>query len=102
MTQEIQDVARERIPSPSALREIREKLMLSQNELSRALGFGPNGADVIRAWEKGERGGKEFKPTPTAWAALRYLLMLVETLKAFGPDHAATAKMRRLLPEALR
>ena len=90
------------IPAPAVLRATREALGLSQAELAAALGFGPHGDKTVRDWEHGYRNGQPFQPTPTAWAAFRYLLMIVETLRAFGPDHPSTRKMRDLLPETLR
>lgn len=89
-------------PTAGDLRLIREGLGLSQTELAGALGFGPNGAQTVRAWEYGEKDGKPFWPTPLAWAALRYLVMVVEMYQRMDRESENSARIRRLLPECLR
>ena len=64
-------------PTPADLRRAREWLGLSQPELSDELGFKEGGAGVIRAWEKGERFGKSFSPTPLALNALRFMVLVI-------------------------
>lgn len=82
------------IPTGPELRQIREHLGLSQNELSDALGFGSRGARTIRNWEQ----DPTFRPTPLAWCALRYLLTVVEIYKEMDRESPAHAKISRLLP----
>jgi DNA-binding transcriptional regulator YiaG len=86
------------IPDAGKLREIRERLGLSQPELAAALGFGVNGDRTVRSWEQ----DTDFRPTPLAWAALRYMLMVVEIYREIDKESSASAKIARLLPEALR
>lgn len=89
-------------PVPNELRLIREGLGLSQPELAGVLGFSPlNGHKTIRDWEHGTRDGEPFAPTPTAWAALRYLVMVVE-LYGELPSGQQKAKIASLLPDVLR
>lgn len=89
------------IPGPSALRVFREMLFLSQTELSAALHFGPNGDKTVRDWESGNRNGEPFAPTPTAWAAFRYLIGLADTYRSL-PSGDQRKKIAALLPESLR
>lgn len=110
---EISDL-RDPLPTPARLREIREAMGLSQMELASALGFGPNGAKTVRDWEAGKRASEPFRPTPTAWAAMRYLASIVSALKPYEsiPDgdydvldnaaHEAMRKLRSSLPEFMR
>lgn len=87
------------IPTNSELRLIRQHLGLSQMELASALGFRlPRGELTIREWER----DPEFHPTPLAWCALRYMLMVVEIYRETDAESSAYAKISRLLPEALR
>jgi transcriptional regulator with XRE-family HTH domain len=85
-------------PSRLCLRECREYLGLSQNELAAAIGFRDNGADVIRAWEQGERYGRPFAPTPLAWAALRMLVIAVRLWRSL-PSGAERNAIGALLPQ---
>lgn len=84
-------------PSADALRQLREQLGLSQSELAQALGFGANGARVVRGWEDGT-----FVPNPTSWKALRYLVLVTSVYRAMDPEQAATAVLGSMLPEAIR
>lgn len=86
------------IPCSTELRVIRERLGLSQDELASALGFLQNGERTVRSWEQ----DPDFRPTPLAWSALRYLLMVVEIYREMDKESSASAKIARLLPEALR
>lgn len=85
------------IPKPSALREMRENLGLSQAELAEALGFASGGERTIRSWEKGERDGKPFEPTGLAWAAFRYLDILVTVYEEL-PASALRSRIGAVLP----
>lgn len=86
------------IPSPGELRRIRESLGLSQAELAHALGFQPvNGETLIRRWEK----GIDYRPTNTAWQAIRYLVMVMD-LYDDAPEGPERTKIGSLLPECLR
>lgn len=60
------------IPPPQVLREMREGLGLSQNELADALAIGKNGAKHIRHWEK----DPDYHPTNAVMQSLRYLIAL--------------------------
>ena len=84
------------IPTAGDLRQIREGLGLSQSEFGSVLGFGPKAERVVRRWEDDEA----FRPTPLAWAAIRYLVMLLD-LYGQLPTGPRTDKIRRLLPECL-
>jgi DNA-binding transcriptional regulator YiaG len=87
------------IPTNSQLRQIREHLGLSQAELASALGFRPQrGEHTVREWET----DPDFHPTPLAWCALRYMLMVVEIYRETDAESPAHAKISRLLPETLR
>lgn len=85
------------VPTSGDLRRIREGLGLSQSEFARALGFGVRADRVIRRWED-EEG---FRPTPLAWAAIRYLVIVVE-LYGQMPAGDRKGKIRNLLPEVLQ
>ena len=89
-------------PGPEALKDIRLKLGLSQRQLAEALGFGPNGPDMVRWWEAGYRAGAPFTPTGPAWAAFRYLATLVCAYRGMDQESPEAAKLARLLPECLR
>lgn len=90
------------VPPPAELWEMRRQLGLSAEQLGSALNFGPNGARTVSAWEVGHRNGEEFKPKPTAWAAFRYLFILVEAYRALPAGSAVRHNIGRLLPEELR
>lgn len=86
------------IPNRDELRRIRESLGLSQKEFAAAIGFkNPAGEDTVRRWEKDETA----KPSPTAWQAIRYLVMVLD-LYDDAPDGPEKAKIASLLPECLR
>lgn len=78
--------------------------MLSQTELAGAIGFAPGGAKTIRSWEDGERDGQPFRPTPTAWAAFRYLVILTMIFRdRHGPaDLSMQKNLANLLPECVK
>lgn len=86
------------IPSSTELRKIREHLGLSQYELSSALGFRENGERTVLRWEQ----EPDYRPTPLAWSALRYMLMVVEIYREMDAESPAYAKISRLLPETLK
>ena len=90
------------IPSGNELRRMREELGLSQSELANALGFGANGAKVIRDWEHGDRADQPFKPNPTSWAAFRYLFLLVSIYRQLAPTDPTAVRLRGSLPLTLR
>lgn len=90
------------IPAPGELRRAREEIGISQQELSSALGFGPNGARTIRSWEDGWRDGEVFKPTATAWAAFRYLIALVAAYRRLHPADPVRLLLEPALPDVLK
>ena len=85
------------IPTAGDLRQIREWLRLSQSELGTVLGFGQKAERVVRRWETDET----FRPTPLAWAALRFLVIAVDLHRAMADGHARD-RIAALLPEAVR
>lgn len=90
------------IPTPSDLRRLRESLRLSQSELASVLGFSNGGDKVVRDWERGERGGSSFRPTPTAWAAFRHIAILVDLYREEVIFPKTKAYLREMLPECLQ
>jgi DNA-binding XRE family transcriptional regulator len=74
------------IPDGATLRQLREEIGLSQTELADELGFKESGADVVRAWEKGERSGKPCHPTPLAWRCFRLIVILWRATRAEKRD----------------
>lgn len=90
------------MPDGHGLRLMREGLGFSQSELAAALGFGPNGSDVIRHWEHGYRGGQPFKPTPVAWNALQFLVLLHSIYKQLELTDPLAACLRLHLPPDLQ
>lgn len=87
-------------PTPADLRHIREWLGLSQYEMAGVLGFKKTGHFTVRWWEDGKRNGFPFKPTPTVWAAIRYLTLSVMLYRQM-PSGAARESLRVLLPEVV-
>jgi len=95
-------IATTALPTPYELRLLRESLGLSQADMARALGFAASsGPKTVRDWEHGHRDGGPFFPSPTAWAALRYLLMVVEIYRCL-PSGAHRSRLAQILPECLR
>ncbi len=88
------------IPDGDTLRQLREEIGLSQPELAAELGFKESGADVIRAWEKGERGGKPCHPTPLAWRCFRLLAVSWRATRL--PKSGAWEYVYDNLPEVMR
>jgi transcriptional regulator with XRE-family HTH domain len=90
------------IPTCGDLRNIREYLGVSQRELAVALGFTEDsGRKVIRDWEGGVRCGKPFKPTPTAWATLRYLVTVIDLYRTYTPESPTAKQIRLIIPRCL-
>lgn len=89
----------EEVPSGDGLRQIRERIGLSQTELAQALFKNAKNAHVVRKWETDR---EHFRPTPLAWTALRYLLVTVEVYRELDPASPASKKIANLLPECLR
>lgn len=88
------------IPAPAALKALREEIGLSIDGLAYELGFTKNGADIVRAWERGTRNGQPCKPTPLAWRCFR---LLVVASRCVGMDvTAAAAYLRAHLPEGVQ
>lgn len=89
--------------SPDDLRQIREGFGLSQSEFAGALGFGRNGADIVRSWEKGERRGDPFAPTPSILLLIRLLQASSRTLALLedGRPQSAEGVLREALPGEL-
>jgi hypothetical protein len=85
------------IPTAGDLRQIREWLRLSQAELGTVLGFGPKAERVVRRWET----DSTFRPTPLAWAAIRFLVIVVDLYRAMAAGPAKD-KLSALLPEVVR
>lgn len=81
------------IPSPDALRILREEIGLSQDGLAYELGFTNNGKDIVRAWENGVRNGSPCKPTPLAWRCFRLLVAASRCIK-MGAQTPATSYLR--------
>lgn len=90
------------IPQPAQLLELRESMGLSQHELGTALGFSPLKAGrIVRQWENGWEGHMPFAPTPTAWAAFRYLATLAAIYQSDEEGEDTKASVRRFLPVVL-
>lgn len=87
------------IPDADSLRQIRERLGLSQTELAVILWANPKSAHVVRSWETNP---DHFRPTPLAWTALRFLLLAVEVYRELDPASPGAKKIGNMLPEALR
>lgn len=85
------------IPAAGALRRIRVGLGLSQSEFGTVLGFGPKAERVVRRWEADDA----FRPTPLAWAAVRYLVMLMDIYGRLPPG-PRKEEISGLLPECLK
>ena len=90
------------IPDGATLRRLREEIGLSQSELADELGFKEgSGADIVRAWEKGERSGKPCHPTPLAWRCFRLMVVAVRAVSMGGCTMAVTY-LRANLTERLQ
>lgn len=89
------------VPAPDELRQLREEIGLSQAELATELGFGPNGPDVVRAWEIGMRNGKPCAPTPLAWRCFRLIVVACRCINMGGVTMAVTY-LRAHLSEGLQ
>lgn len=90
------------VPEPHVLLAIREWLGLSQTEFATALGFGPNGDSVVRSWEKGDRDGKPFRPTPPVAAHIRCLVVLTALYRADKRGSSIREVIAQVLPESLK
>jgi len=87
------------IPGHDELRQIRERLGLSQTELAVILWANPKSAHVVRSWETNP---DHFRPTPLVWTALRFLLLAVEVYRELDPASSGAKKIAAILPERFR
>lgn len=79
------------IPTANQLNQIRKDMGMTQSAMAIALGLSKKTV-TIAAWEHGDT-----KPTPTQWAAIRYLYTSCMLLGLMGDEE--WNYVRSLLPE---
>jgi DNA-binding transcriptional regulator YiaG len=90
--------------TPAEIKDLRERLGLSQRELGIGLGMRTDPARAIRGWEAGSRNGRPDAPAPPTIMAMRYLEAIVHAMDDLdeGEPHRARNRLSAALPVTLR